>query len=229
MRELQIRTNEASYVGVFSEPAFDLLGQAGVLVASAYKALRPFNVGLDAITVDPDPATAAAFVVRVRLGARSEIKIRVDRLEATLRDYLLPELDLFPSAIQGAAEAVRGMVEGHAFQTHALGFIAHGEITGLSSEEYLTALSSPPDLGIGVAEGHGLVYNYRLSDRPWTIKLYMDHSVAVTNGLFVRYTVIVPETISDLAETAMHARQTFRAIMNRLDLNTEVGNVPLPT
>jgi hypothetical protein len=218
MHELEIRSNQIDYVGLLAQPAFSLWGEGKILLAALYAAFEPFNVKLSDFTGTAENANLADQEVSIRLGSGAVFRFRFDKVEARLANYREDELLRFPDIVHRGVLGLREAATDFTFASHFLAHASHSVIPGVTSREYLKALTHQADLKIGESAGHGYIFHFDVKERGWRVQLTLDHSLSVPDGIYIAFTVLVASDRLDYQRTFVDARELFNRCLSNVGL-----------
>jgi hypothetical protein len=218
MPNLVIRRNEIDYTAALAEPAFELWGEAKTLVSGLYKAFRPFGVSLSDISDASDGESLAEKGVRVSLGPRGSFTFRFDRLEANLSNFLEPEIEQFARFAEAGYSWLRESVPAASATTHFIGYSSHSSLSEGRSSDVLQRINPIRVEGIGESRGHGLSLHFDIPDRGWVLRLSIDHSLAVEDGIYLHLFVTIRADRIDYIEVMHAVRGYLDRILNEFGL-----------
>lgn len=218
MHDLEIRINQVDYVGVLAQPAFSLWGEGKILLATLFAGYRPYNVKLADISGSGDGESIADQEISVRFGGVGLFRFRFDRVEARLSNYGEEDLVRFPDLVERGVASIREAASDFSLASHLLVHASHSVIAGVSSRDYFRDLAPQPNLEIGESRGHGFIFHFDIPDRAWQVQLTLDHSLSISDGIYVNYNVLVVSDRLDYQQTFMEARDLFNRCLKQVGL-----------
>lgn len=219
MSTLIVHQNQLSYIGTFERPPVELWGAGPSLLGGLLEVLTPFGTSIEGVVMDSTSGRAAEQGVVYEFGRQATYRFSVGSLKADLVDFQDSELKLFPDMIQSAEAWVRGEVETVRFKSHLYSYSLHAALEDEISEVVLKRISDLRLESLGTDRGSGVTFH---ADNPdgedSRLQLALDHSLTLTNGLFVRFLWIGLSDDIDHAECLRVNRQRFEASLAELDL-----------
>ena len=82
----------------------------------------------------------------------------------------------------------------------------------------LGSLRTPGPTSAGTADGHGAIFNWKVPEKRWNTQLLIDKSLAVSNGLFLMFSVNVAADKVNFADLAGHAQEYLVGVLGDLAL-----------
>jgi hypothetical protein len=227
MVKLFVQQATVDYYGFFSTPAFSLIGELRQIIAGLSKTFAANNVGLGNFRMEGDavePSTAAAVV---RLGRFGVYKFKFDQVQASLNGFTDDDLEGMISVIEKGNAWVRESVTDFAFKTHAFIYQSHSTLSDGTSSSFLLRLPRRPIPVLEEDLGSGILETWHDPQMDAKVRLSLDHSLQVTDGLYVHYMVVFERDNINYVETAHQSRKLLEATLQQIGL--EFGEEPAST
>jgi hypothetical protein len=221
MQELHIKRNQLDYIGAFAKPAFVLWGESKSLFEGLYHAFAPFNVTLSDFRIEGNVEDPSSQSVKVLVGSNATFRFRFDRFEVTIQDFSDAELSVLTNILASVGQWIRSVVPEFKFQSHITGYVAHCDVAGSSSRDFLHSLRAPELSALGKSSSSGLIFHGEFADHQRTVQLTLDHSLAVKDGLFVNFASLVTNSDIDYASEQAQLLKVFDRALNELGLTRE--------
>lgn len=225
MPKLLVQQANVDYYGFFASPAFDLIGELRLIIAGLSKAFAAHNVGLGNFRMEGDavePSTAAAIV---RLGRFGMYKLKFDQVQVSLSGFTDDDLEGMISIIEKGNSWVRETAKDFAFKTHAFLYSSHSALSDGTSSSFLLNLPRRPIPIFGEDLGSGILETWHDPEMDAKVRLSLDHSLQVTDGLYINYMVVFERDIIDYVEAAHQSRKLLEQSIKGIGLEFEEDSV----
>lgn len=221
MQELLIQRNQLDYIGAFAKPAFVLWGESKSLFEGLYHAFAPFDVSLSDFRIEGNVEDPSSQSVKVLVGSNATFRFKFDRFEATINDFSDSELGVLTNFLVSAGRWIRSVVPDFQFKSHITGYLAHCDIPGSSSHDFLRSLRPPELSALGTSKGSGLIFHGEFAELQRTVQLTLDHSLVVKDGLFVNFVSLVTNGDIDYASEQPQLLELFDRALHDLGLTRQ--------
>jgi hypothetical protein len=216
MRTLSVQRNEAKYTGLYVEPPFALWGEGARILEGLYRAFRPFGVTLADIRGEHGTGSVADEAVAVYIGGQASFRFTFDRVEASVSNPTDADLDSFADLVSFGETWLRTAAPTLRFSSHLLSYACHGSIEGMTSAAFLSQFATPAIAAFGEGRGNAITWHGKIDQGQ--VQLTADHSIAVSNGLFLQFILITLGDVINYKEHFTIARDKFTAGLRELGL-----------
>jgi hypothetical protein len=217
--QLRPRQNSFNYVATLARPIFSLWDRPGALLAGLYDAYSDIGIGLRDISfVGPENA-AAERGVAVNWGERSSMTLRLDRMEATIRNYLQSDLEAVPGYIERGEDWLRRESPEHRFATRLVTTSSHSLLNGESVEGILRNIGIRELNSSGRPRGHGASYHFEFPERSTLVDLMIDRSLVIDGGLYLNTMFLISGDIVDYHDVLNWGRATIDDLLSQIGLS----------
>jgi hypothetical protein len=187
MHAFQVTSADASVRADFSEAMLDLLLPAKSVSLGLLHNLAPFEVRAGDVRFDQGNGSLGEVGVSCSLmSLHSSIMIRAEKLELQVFDLFRTDLRKLETAFLASLEAVSAAAGRAPFRSYSLAVSLHGRLSNLSTEAFLTKLSSPHPGGLGPPAGSGVVHYFGATGNRLAASVTLDKSASIDGGLFCR-------------------------------------------
>lgn len=221
MKRLLVQQNQVSYAALFSRPAFALWGDGERILNGLFTAFSKRGVSLANFRFDQAGQDPGAQAITVSFGPLCSYKFKLDRVEASLNNFRRDDLAIFPHLLGEGATWLRSAIPDFSFQSHLFTYFGHSQLSEGTSQEFLTAIPTFSIPEIGESEGNGIIFHWKLKDRDWKVQLMVDHSLTVTNGLFLQFLLFATGDQLDYPETATAGRSIMDMALKKIGLEID--------
>ena len=218
MRTLAVQHNQLEYVGVFAQPALSLWGDGKAILDGLFRTFEGYHSGLNALRTIGEADAPATQGVAVSLGERGNYRFKFERIEASLFNFSDEQIAVFAQVLERGDKWVRRSVPGLVYKSHLFTYASHSALSEGTSKDYLRSLSTLQLKGIGQNLGSGVIFHADVPDRQWTVQLAIDHSLSITDGLYVQMYVFVAGDVVNYAETLSKGRNILDSSLEQLGL-----------
>lgn len=222
--QLEIENNQLTHTGSFARPLLDLWGDGKAVLQGLYKAFSPHGAAFAAIRNESASASPPDQVVSVTLGPRSVHRFRLDRTETTVQDFSEEDLRKFPSLLEASSRWIREAVPSFSFSSHLFSYTAHGRLKSGVAGDMLKALGPAAPKAGGSDLGTGVIFHWRGPSPGWQTQLVLDHSVKLSGGLFVLFTLVIATDDIDYAKLAGEAQEYLYGVLS--EIGVELVRIP---
>ncbi len=198
----------SSYV----RPALSLWGEGGTIARGLYEAYQEFGVSLNDISALNSDSVGGQGAI-VKLGERSQLTFKFDRIEATVRNYLKDDLLAFPGLVARCEDWLRAAVPNHQFAFRVFEVNVHASLNDGTAESVLRGLGVRELDVNAVSRSHGASYHFTYPDLRTRVDLLIDHSLVVIGGLYVHFGMVIEGDMINYVETTTWAERTMRALL----------------
>lgn len=218
MQKLIVKQVTIDYYGFFAAPAFNLMGQMPQILEGLTKTFSANDVGLGSFRLDGDVNEPSSAAVTVRLGAFGLYKFKFDQVQASLGAFTEDELEGFISVIVKGNQWVRQSVQDFSFRTHVFSYASHSVIADSTSASFLTALPRREIPLPGKDLGSGLLETWHDETLDARVRLLLDHSLQLPDGLYLNYMVVFERDEIEYIDCAHQARKLLESYLSHLNL-----------
>jgi hypothetical protein len=216
MRTLTIQRNQLEYVGLYSRPPFTLWGAGQVILEGLYDAFAGLYSGLGDFRIEGDAAQPADQAVTVTLPHQSVFRFKFDRIEATHFDFRADDVPFLADVLTRGRGWLNSGDLRVPFQSHLLTYTAHASSDG-TSKDLLSGIGFQTIAALGENLGTGALFHGNIPELGWRVQLTVDHSLSVTDGVFIQFLVLIMEDQLNYDEAV---RSGQRILSNALE---EIG------
>lgn len=224
MKTLLVQQNQISYAALFSQPAFALLENGGRILDGLFTAFSKRGVNLGSFRFEQTAQDPAAQTINVSFGPSCFYKFKLDRIESALNNFRREDFAVFPEILQEGADWLRSSIPDFSFQSHLFTYFGHNQLSEGTSQDVLAALPTFSIPEIGASEGNGIIFHWKLTDRDWRVQLLVDHSLTVTNGLFIQFFLFITGDSVNYSETATAGRSIMDTALKKIGLEIDDAN-----
>jgi hypothetical protein len=221
MPKLITQQNRFDYRGLFTKPLFSLFGEGRKIVEGLYDTFSPYGVGLADIHNDSISLSPSDQIVAVNFSAGASYKFKFDSIEASVLNFTVQDLSHIQKFLRDGDNWLRSADPGLAFQSHLFATFSHNRLSAGNSQDFLCSLSQANTPDIGVALGNGIIYHWNVPDKEWRVQLTIDHSVNVSEGLFVHFILIAIKHKIDFVEMVEGGVALYKTAMAQIGLEIE--------
>ena len=187
MRKMIAEQVQLGHHGFFSRPVFPRLDQN--LLETLFAVFSECDPNLTVADIRQEWGASnlgdCSFTVHL-FNYSANYKFKVDRIEARFNDFTEDQLSLIPQVLQSGDRWLRSLDSQFSFRMHLFTHSSHNRLSEGTSEEFLKSLSSIDIPDIGTNRGHGILFNWLVGERNWNFQLSIDHSLQITDGLFLQ-------------------------------------------
>jgi len=217
MPKLIVERNQLNYIGIFSNPAFELWGEGQKMFQGLFTIFRPYGVKLSNLhnsssSLDPADQELGVNVASVLC------RFKFDRIECTRSDATEEDIADFPSLLGRCDEWLRSEMSDFSFSSHLFTYFAHTRIEGATSREVLRSLSTMDIKDLGETRGAGLIFRYDLVEKDWELQFTIDHSLLVGDGLFVQFSILSKADKQDYLDVLLTGRRLLEKALATMGL-----------
>lgn len=221
MRRLVVRQNQISYAGLFSRPALSFLGSGGKIIDGLLAAYKDQNVNLGSFRLEQASPDPTAHSVNLAFSPSCVYQFKLDRVESVVSNFRREDYEMFPRILSQGAEWLRSAIPEFSFQSHLFTYFGHNGLSDGTSQDVLAQLPSISIPEIGVSEGNGVIFHWRIPDRDWKAQLLIDHSLSVPGGLFVQFLLFGVGDQIDYSATATTGRSIMEVALRKIGLEID--------
>ena len=218
MQTLFVQQANVDYYGLFSAPAYNLIGEVKQIIEGLAQAFVSNNVGLGNFRLDGDVSEPSYATVTVRLGSFGLYKFKFDQIQANLAAFSDDDLEGFISVIKKGNGWVRENVHNFSFKTHIFSYGSHSTMPDKTSTEFLKALPRRNVPVPGEDLGSGLLETWHDKEVDARVRLSLDHSLQWQDGIYINYMVVFDRDEIDYVDCAHHARKLLESYLAHLNL-----------
>jgi hypothetical protein len=218
MRTLVVQQNQVEYVGVFERPALSLWGDGRRILDGLFMAFEGLHSGLSAFRTLGESDAPASQGVSVSLGRQCSYRFKFERVEGSLLDFDDDDLARLRDVLARGDKWVRATLPTPAFKSHLFTYGSHSSLSEGTSKEFLKELSSLHVLERSQNLGSGIIFHADIPDKGWRIQLVVDHSLSVSDGLFVQMLVAAQRDTLNYAEALSDGRSLLDSSLEHLGL-----------
>lgn len=224
MRKLLIQENRISYGALFARPAFGLWGDGSRILDGLFTAFSKRGINLGNFRFDQTGQDPAAQGITVSFGPSCSYKFKLDRVESTLNNFRREDYAIYPEILQEGATWLRSTIPGFSFQSHLFTYFGHSRLSEGTSQDVLAGIPTLSIPEIGESEGNGIIFHWKQPESGWRVQLLVDHSLNVTNGVFIQFLLFVTSDSIDYPATASAGRGMMDVALKRIGLEMDYAN-----
>jgi len=218
MQKLLVQQANIDYYGFFNGPAFNLMGEMRHIIQGLSEAFSGNNVGLGNFRLDGEASEPSSASVTVRLGSFGLYKFKFDQVQANLASFSYDDLEGFISVISKGNKWVRQSVDNFSFRSHIFSYSNHSNIVENTSTEFLTALPRRNIPLPGEDLGSGLLETWHDKEMDARVRLSLDHSLQLQDGLYMNYIIVFDRDEIDYIDYAHQSRKLLEQFLEKLNL-----------
>jgi len=224
MKKLLVQQNQVTYAAQFARPVFALWGDGKRILEGLFTAFNKRGITLANFRFDQSSQDPAAQALIVSFNPSYFFKFHLDHVESILNNFRSEDLIVFPEVLNEGAEWLRSSIPDFSFHSHLFTYFGHAKLSQGSSHDVLAAIPTFSIPEIGTSEGNGIIFHWKLPDRGWKTQLLIDHSLTVSNGLFIQFLLFITEDSINYAETAKVGRNIMDVALKQIGLEIDDGN-----
>lgn len=217
--KLRVAQGSLSYEGVFSRPAFGLIGSLPSLLDRVYTRMEKFGLRASDLRLEAPTQSLAEACVSWTLAAISAVaRIRTIKVEVSFLDLKRIGGDQASAIISESAEAVRDLLPDFAVRSHSINLAVHGLLEGIAFEDFMQLHTTKAPTGLGPGLGCGVVYYFGPEAGRDGSSFVIDKSFVVSGGLFFRANVIIDGTRVAMNQIELPVSNYIKLGLEKLDL-----------
>jgi hypothetical protein len=218
MQKLLVQQANVDYYGLFTAPAFSLIGEMRQIIEGLSEAFSANNVGLGNFRLDGDVSEPSSASVTVRLGSFGLYKFKFEQVQASLGAFSDDDLEGFISVIAKGNKWLREKVNDFSFRSHIFSYASHNIIVDTTSTAFLTALPRRSIPIPGEDLGSGLLETWHDKEMNARIRLSLDHSLQTQDGLYISYMVVFDRDGINYVDDAHRSRKLLEQYLANVNL-----------
>jgi len=214
---LTVEREQLVHTAQFSRPVLELWGEGKKIVSGLYNAFSPFGVSLADIRAEG--SNPAEQVITVNISSGGVHRFRFDRLETAFLQFSQETFERIPLILDASLRWIRDYVPEAQVGSHQFVHTSHCQVAGDGSVESILQRIGPsaPKSG-GTRKGSGTIFHWDVPEREWQTQLVVDRSLAVSNGLFLMFTLTIGHDKINFVELSGSAREYLFGILNEIGL-----------
>ncbi len=220
MRTLTVNRNQIEYVGTFERPAFSLVGNTRIM-EGLYDAFSVYQVALADFRLDTGATLATDFGVNVSLKSLGQYRLRFDRVEWTVINFVDEDFPRLPDVLKRGEIWLRSVEPTLLFKTHTFAYGAHCHLSEGTAQEFLLGLPGNYDISLGESLGNGLIYNWYDARVGGRFNLVIDHSLSVKDGIFIQLVSVIESDRIGYSEVTLIGQSALNEALSRIGLQLE--------
>jgi hypothetical protein len=221
MITLSIEQNQASYLGLFASPAFNLWKDRHSLIENLYQLFSAYDVSLSDMRFESLSRSPGGEAVVVDVENLGTYRLRYDRVEWVLDGFAETDFARIPMMLQSVDNWLRSNIKGFKFKTQVLGYLNHSNLSDGIARDYLLKFSNRDIPGIEQSLGSGIIYNWQDAQLGGRVQLIVDHSHNISDGLFVQFVLSADKDDLDFPKTVEIARSRIDFALAQIGLELE--------
>ncbi len=221
MTKLIVQRNQLEYWGIFSIPAFSLWTDVAGIIQGLYNIFSPFDISLSDFNNEANNHQLSELAITVNFGSNGRFKIKVDRIELFVVDYTREDFAILPQLLSTIEQWLKDKISGFSFKSHAYSTVSHGLLAEGSAKDFLRGVNSIDVEGVGVNEGHGVIFHWKLPEDEWRVQLAIDLSSLIEKGLFISFLVRPKQEQIDFAVSTQKGNDLFNRVLHQIGLEIE--------
>lgn len=221
MITLSINQNQASYLGSFVAPAFNLWSDRHKLVESMYQVFSGYGGNLNNIRLESLGRSPGGEAIVVESDDIGIYKLRYDHVEWTFNDFTNEDIERVPEILSVAEKWLRSGNVGLQYKTHVLAYMSHCSISKGTVQDYLRGISKNSISGLGQDHGSGMIFNWLDNDLGGEAQFTINHSRVVSNGIYVEFIGTINNDHIDFNNSVKLVRGKLTYVLSALGLEIE--------
>jgi hypothetical protein len=219
-RTLTINQNQLSYFARLTRPATSLLGNHQKTIAALIDVFSEYNVELANFHTEGVGSNPSSIGVNVNLGSFGVYKVKADRIEWIADNFVEEVIEKFPRVLQAGSEWLRSALN-VTFKTQWFAYFCHAKLSEGNAEEFFLTLRDVGLFNFGRSLGSGIISNWFDDVIGGRVKLLIDHSVVVEDGLHAQILIRVDSDVIDYTKVCARGLEVFYQALSNVGLEVE--------
>lgn len=222
MITLTVNQNQMDYIGLLDKPVFALMGEGREIIEGLYGAFALRGVTLADFRLDEVATMPSSFGVNVNLKSYGVYKLRFDRVEWSVNDFIDGQLSEFPEILRRGEDWLRSVAQDVYFKKHSFLYTGHCRLSEGTSQDFLLSFSGQEALAIGQNLGNGIIYNWFDTETGGRFQLLIDHSLTVKGGIFIQLMALFDGDRVDHSTIIATGQTSLNKALNKIGLQLEI-------
>lgn len=216
--QLNISRNQISYLGVFSSPMLDWIGDFSDPSKALLQAIEPFGYGIDSLNITTATQPVSQQSAQVSFGGQGNYLCKLDRCEANFFN-MNSQAQVLVAKVLGAADAsLREANPEWGIRSHQFTYSAHGELEAKSAKEMLQQFQIQVPKQGGVSKGTGVIFRWHVPEKDWDTQLTLDESLVVKGGLFLSLMISTEKSLTDFTEVLKDGHVYLTGVLGEMGI-----------